>query len=720
MKSRRIPTICALAMISTGALAAQTPVSFLEGRGVGNGSGNAMVVADFNNDGHLDIAEVDYGYGLNIFLGNGDGSFTQLPTLAVFGNLNNSCIAVADFNGDGRLDLVLSGYGNDLVVLLGRGDGTFDSPIQLSTLGGMVATGDFNGDGVPDIAFEFDSGGPAVQVFFGDGTGGFVAGPVTTLGNYVVHAMIAGDLDQDGVDDLAVAVSTSLDASDGYVEVLLGTYDGSFLESQIAVGTGNSLPSSLAAADFNGDGFIDLAVGDQSQNSVSILLGSQLGFVAKPIRIAAPPGTNSLAVADLNGDGIPDLVAGSSTAQAFVYFGKGDGALSFQRELVTWYASSQIALADLTGDGSLYLVSANSAPVTTFGPPEPALTVMRSTAPGRFLTAEAYPAGPSPGSLTVADFNGDGKPDVAVVSETGASVFLGEGNGRLRPPLKSPVSAHEEVAAADVNNDGKLDLVVVGGSSVQTLLGNGDGTFQAPIVSPCPLCGAALVVADVNHDGKPDVITAGGSGIAVLLGNGDGTFQTASIYSIYKPSSIAAADLNGDGNLDLVVTRGFVKYKGGGVYILFGHSDGTFGSAVPLNDAGSGAIIADFNGDGKPDVAMGFNGAIAIYLGNGNGTFGAPLVEGSSVVPPLLAADLNGDGFLDLIANVDQTIGIATILLGHGDGTFTAQSQQYSIASGYPGFTQLATGDFNSDGKPDLISLNPGGNAFWLLLNTTP
>src|ERR1019366_7077928 len=174
MKSRRIPTICALAMISTGALAAQTPVSFLEGRGVGNGSGNAMVVADFNNDGHLDIAEVDYGYGLNIFL----------------------------VNGDGRLDLVLSGYGNDLVVLLGRGDGTFDSPIQLSTLGGMVATGDFNGDGVPDIAFEFDSGGPAVQVFFGDGTGGFVAGPVTTLGNYVVHAMIAGDLDQDGVDDL--------------------------------------------------------------------------------------------------------------------------------------------------------------------------------------------------------------------------------------------------------------------------------------------------------------------------------------------------------------------------------------------------------------------------------------------------------------------------------------------------------------------------------------
>src|ERR1019366_4092365 len=104
------------------------------------------------------------------------------------------------------------------------------------------------------------------------------------------------------------------------------------------------------------------------QNSVSILRGRQLGFGAKPIRIAAPPGTNSLAVADLNGDGIPVLVAGRCMALAFVYFGKGDGALPFQRELVTWYASSQIALADLTGDGSLYLVSANSAPVTTFGP----------------------------------------------------------------------------------------------------------------------------------------------------------------------------------------------------------------------------------------------------------------------------------------------------------------------------------------------------------------
>lgn len=85
-KSRKILTICALAFSFTGALAAQTPVSFLEGRNVGNGSGNAMVVADFNNDGHLDVAEVDYGAGLTIFLGNGDGSFTQTPTLAVFGN----------------------------------------------------------------------------------------------------------------------------------------------------------------------------------------------------------------------------------------------------------------------------------------------------------------------------------------------------------------------------------------------------------------------------------------------------------------------------------------------------------------------------------------------------------------------------------------------------------------------------------------------------------
>ena len=281
-----------------------------------------------------------------------------------------------------------------------------------------------------------------------------------------------------------------------------------------------------------------------------------------------------------------------------------------------------------------------------FGQQLPALTVMKSTGPGRFLTAAAYPAGTSPTRIAVADFNGDSNLDVAALGTSASvAVLLGDGKGRLGPVHEYPLSsAATAFAAADVNGDGKQDLVFAGSNLIQTLPGNGDGTFGAAITSPCFLCGIAVIVADVNHDGKLDVITGSGLGLAVSLGNGDGTFQKPSIYSFYRLSSIAVADLNGDGNLDVVVSQIRTKNSGGGVYIFFGNSNGTFGSPLLLNTAGIDAIIGDFNNDGIPDIATGYNFSAAIYLGNGDGTFQPPLLQGGYMYPPLLAADMNGDG----------------------------------------------------------------------------
>jgi hypothetical protein len=416
------------------------------------------------------------------------------------------------------------------------------------------------------------------------------------------------------------------------------------------------------AADFNGDGNLDVAC---AGNTLSIWLGdghgqfrekTSLAYVATPI-----------VAGDFNGDGRADLVV-SDRDQVLLLPGRGDGTFGPPRSILVMQ-SNMLAAGDLNGDGKLDLVVSSVPPSSPAGPVE---------------------------------------------------ALLGNGDGTFQLPMATGVSASLNVVVADFDNDGIPDVasIAVGiDNSAPTLevgLGNGDGTFQAPISSPCPGCGTAVIVADVNHDGKLDVITAGGNGLAVLLGNGDGTFQTASSYSIYKPSTIAAADLNGDGNLDVVVTRGYFRYSGGGVFILYGNSDGSFGPPVPLNNSGSSAICADFNGDGKPDIAMVASGGLAVYLGNGDGTFQAPLLTIAPIGYSLLAADFNGDGTLDIVSN-PQSDANGSILLGNGDGTFTAQSTPYVIS---PYGTVFSAGDFNGDGKPDLVSL--GGNAVWLLLNTTP
>ncbi len=294
------------------------------------------------------------------------------------------------------------------------------------------------------------------------------------------------------------------------------------------------------------------------------------------------------------------------------------------------------------------------------------------------------------------------------------------------------------VAVADVNGDGKLDLVVANGcidsycsGSVGVLLSNGDGTFQ-----PAMTYGSGgqytmrLAIADVNGDGKPDVIVAqecrppfcSGS-VGVLLGNGDGTFQTAVGYASggFEARSVAVADVNADGKPDVIVASCTDGDCDGLVAVLLGNGDGTFQKPVTYSSGGQSAefvAISDVNGDGRPDllVANGCvasncgQGAMAVMLGNGDGTFRAPVQYASGGVYPmsLSVADLNGDGKFDVVtANNEKTGGgggaEVGVLLGNGDGTFQSATSYY--AGGVPTywFTAAAVSDVNGDGKPDVV-----------------
>jgi uncharacterized repeat protein (TIGR01451 family) len=328
-----------------------------------------------------------------------------------------------------------------------------------------------------------------------------------------------------------------------------------------------------------------------------------------------------------------------------------------------------------------------------------------------FKPAIAYATTSASDFTAVGDFNGDGKQDLAVATQTGLNILLGNGDGTFQAAVNynagNPFGC---VVAGDFNGDGKIDLAAVSslsGNIVSVLLGNGDGTFQTAVNYPAGYYLESLVAADFNGDGIIDLATANnyGNGVNVLLGNGDGTFRAAVNYLTNADAeSVAAADLNGDGKADLVIATS------SGISVLLGKGDGTFQAAISSNvDTAFTAIaVADFNGDGKADVALTsyYPSSLSVLLGNGDGTFQPAVAYAVSYESwPVIAGDFNGDGKVDLAVANDYCCnsGNLNVLFGNGDGTFQA-AVNYSFSQET---AALASGDFNGDGKMDLVASGP-------------
>jgi hypothetical protein len=312
------------------------------------------------------------------------------------------------------------------------------------------------------------------------------------------------------------------------------------------------------------------------------------------------------------------------------------------------------AVGDFNGDGKLDI--AGIAP----GPPGSGantIFVALGNGDGSFAAPQLFGVGNEPAGMVAADFNGDGKLDLAVVniSDSTVSVLLGNGDGTFQTQKTFAVPSLAYIVAADFNRDGKLDLATAGNGSspgVSLLLGNGDGTFQTPIDVPAGIQSVgALGVGDFNRDGNVDLVADdGGTQLSVLLGNGDGTFQMPTVSTLTIPpnaalSGMIVADLNGDSLLDLVIGSFNL-----GSFLLPGNGDGTFGTATHLDGLGSFPVaVGDFNADGIADIVTdGSVQEIFIGLGNSNGTFQIVSLQAAS---PALAGDFNGDGATDLASS---------------------------------------------------------------------
>src|SRR5438445_3782283 len=318
-------------------------------------------------------------------------------------------------------------------------------------------------------------------------------------------------------------------------------------------------------------------------------------------------------------------------------------ARTFESGAGTW----SLAADDFNGDGKPDLAVANHfCPNCTPPASSGSFSVLLGNGDGTFQSAVNYDAGTNPVSVAVGDFNGDGKPDLAVVNSgsTNLAVLLGKADGTFQSAVNYDTgTSPNSVAVGDFNGDGKLDLVV-GGSTVSVLLGNGDGTFQAAVNSGTG--GGSIAAADLNGDGKLDVTVVNGSGVSVLTGNGDGTLQAAVSYAAgTNPNSVAIGDFNNDGKPDLAVANNDSSAKN--VSVLLGNANGTFQDAVNYSVAAGpySVAVSDFNGDGRPDLAVATDVGITLLLGKGDGTFQLAVNYSAGSYPKFVTAgDFNGDG----------------------------------------------------------------------------
>lgn len=546
----------------------------------------------------------------------------------------------------------------------------------------------------------------------------------TTLSNTLfdegVHVfVVAGDFDRDGRMDLVVDTPKVGSVVPTSVNLLLNDRKGGFKAPiRFSVGT---TPRAAVVGDWNGDQKTDLAVVNADSNNVSVLLGDGVGGFNAATNFATGNGPVFLEARDVNHDETPDLITINKASSNFsVLLGDGAGGFGPATNFATASAPNALALGDVNGDGHLDLATGS-------GTDKAIASVHLGDGTGAFGSALAIPTietgGGSNGmTVVLADMNGDQNLDLIVGIRTynAFRVFLGDGQGafgesfRLRFKYLQP----NAMIATDWNHDQKTDLIVSGAGSdgysvangMLVLLGNGAGGIAQQLPFYIGTESRRLAVADMNGDENPDFVSATDRGVIVLLADGKGGLLTASRFSDAEVSfqgPYATGDWNGDQNLDLMsgTMRMTLGDGNGGIFAI----STTDLPSLPLTMIKP--VAADFNMDGKLDVAIRTSSPTAnlsVLLGDGRGNFGSPINAPSPTAAfyRLEGGDWNSDGKPDLVVLEPNGTSVV-LLLGDGRGNVPT-TMPYGLSA--PLLTAVVA-DLNADGKPDLAVGHAGSIA---------
>jgi hypothetical protein len=683
-----------------------------------------LAVGDLRANGHLDI--VTAGTSVSVLLGNGNGTFQSAVNYATGGG-NAQFVALAQLQAGGPLGIVTTNPANDRVsVLLGNGDGTFRPAVQYSVGTNerpiSVAVGDFTGDGNPDLVTAdvpqaHDRGQNAFSVLVGKNNGTFQTAVTHTL-SFAPSSLAAGVFTGNG--DLSLAVGTS-----GGVMVLLGNGNGTFQAPVLYAIGAKTTVSSVLVSDLAGTGKLDLVTADFGTNTVSVLLGNGNGTFGPAANYSVGgQGPRTVATGRLQPGGPLDLVTDNATSSSVsVLPGVGNGTFGTASQYFGGDSLYAVVTGDFTGSGTDDIAVTNvSQGSLGMGAVSVLLNRGNGTFPPLPIQNNKYSFGVATG-----DIRGDGIEDLVTTNEIGGTVnvLLGNGNGTFQAPQTFPAGpAPIDVVVGDFNGDGRPDLVVTetsGSTFVDLLLGNGDGTFKAPRQIPAGGQPGSIAAGHFHNPKILDLVTldSGQNTATVLLNNGNGTFQPPVTYAVGNgPSSVAVADLQGDGITDLVVSNSYDNT----VSVLLGNGNGTFRPAVNYSMSDNTTVANDprsvtlgsLRTNGPLDIVMTNFGTsnVTVLPGNGNGTFGAPihLSAGMNTSDAVAIADFDGDGTPDLLVNTEQA-DLATLLPGNGHGAFGAPHQ---LATGSVPFA-MSVGQFDGQTLPEVAVL--GNSTISVILN---
>ena len=647
--------------------------------------------ADFDMDGLLDMAVSNRGNEVflstvTLFRGLGEGQFGDRTTIGWAAGSRVNGIELVDVTRDGAPDLVacierlgFGGLENGVQVRASNRDGTFGSPIT-SAAGISQCRGAQNGDGEPSNAMalaDLNRDGDldwlglhdtadVLRIRMGQGDGTFGAPTTYAMGELPI-AVAATDLDLDGLIDV-VAVNRVNELGSNQVSIRYGTTSGA-LGGLVQLATGRADALAVAVGDLNADGYPDLAVshnrdagGGPSSDRVGVLYATGNRTFGAPVFLQAGGNAlTSLTLTDLHGDGLPDLVATDPLTNNVLLFNASPGGLLGDRVYVTVRGPTQdVELGDLDNDGDLDAVTVSRV--------QSAYHVRLNNGSGTLSGGDFVGTANGAFAVKLARINADANLDLVIAAATAGDlyVYLGNGNGTFgNATTIDPGADTRDVAVGDVDADGDNDLVVVnyliGSNDVRVLTQNVNGTFAAPVSFNMGAGPRRVALADINRDGDLDMVAVNGGNLVWRVGAAGSAFAASQFIATgANTASLALADFNRDGRLD-VVTAG---ENNGGIRTHLGDGSGAFAAAqnpvpadVDIGTGGPDVVATDVNGDGLADIvlaARGVNEGVVILLGRGDGTFEVPVARRTSPRKDLLPnalgiGDLNGDQVSDIV-----------------------------------------------------------------------